>query len=114
MLSRRGLVFLSWEVIARATVSAVESGFQLKESLDGAEPLMFHWFKRGEQFIGYESRMTAANENALPVYELTVRMPDGTERIERFDDQTALSERQIELAHEFAGDGWTGPHGRIH
>jgi hypothetical protein len=74
---------------------------------------MFWWFKRGDQFIGYESRTTIANEHALPVYELTVRMPDGTERVERFHDQAALSDRQLELDQELALDGWTGPHAWI-
>jgi hypothetical protein len=74
---------------------------------------MFWWFKRGEQFIGYESRMTVASEHSLPVYELTVRLPDGTERVERFDDEAALQERQRALDEELAGEGWTGPHGWI-
>jgi hypothetical protein len=67
---------------------------------------MFSWFKRGAQFLGYESRQLSTD-----AYELTIRMPDGSERIEQFSDATALHERQVTLEHELAGEGWTGPHG---
>jgi len=67
---------------------------------------MFWWFKRGDQYLGYESREVAKDD-----YELTVRMPDGTERIEHFTDQGALADRQVALERELAGEGWTGPHG---
>ena len=43
-------------------------------------------------------------------YELTIRMPDGSEVVERFSDPTALHNRQVILEREWA-DGWTGPHG---
>jgi hypothetical protein len=33
------------------------------------------WFKRGDQFLGYESR-----EVSKGAYELTIRMQDGSER----------------------------------
>jgi|SoimicMinimDraft_4_1059732.scaffolds.fasta_scaffold194969_2 hypothetical protein len=67
---------------------------------------MFWWFKRGDQFLGYESR-----EVSKDTYELTIRMPDGSERIEQFGDSTALHDRQVRLEQEWAGEGWTGPHG---
>ena len=54
---------------------------------------MFWWFQRGGEFLQYEAREVAAD-----AYELTVIMPDGTARIERFTDQTALQERQVTLA----------------
>jgi hypothetical protein len=38
-------------------------------------------------------------------------MPDGSERIEQFGDPTALHDRQVRLEQEWAGEGWTGPHG---
>jgi len=62
--------------------------------------------QRGDQFLGYESR-----EVSKDAYELTIRMPDGSERTEQFEDPTALHDRQVTLEHELAGDGWTGPHG---
>jgi hypothetical protein len=67
---------------------------------------MFWWFQRGGEFLRYEAR-----EVADDAYELTVVMPDGTARIERFTDQTALQERQVALGRELEDDGWTGPHG---
>jgi hypothetical protein len=67
---------------------------------------MFWWFQRGGEFLQYEAREVAAD-----AYELTVIMPDGTARIERFTDQTALQERQVTLGRELEDDGWAGPHG---
>ena len=67
---------------------------------------MFWWFKRGDQFLGYESRAVTASE-----FELTVRLPDGTEQVEKFTDQTALRDRQVALEEELNTAGWTGPHG---
>lgn len=67
---------------------------------------MFWWFKRGDQFLGYESRAIAPDH-----YQIIVRMPDGTERIERFTDQTALSDREVALKGQLTDEGWTGPHG---
>ena len=67
---------------------------------------MFWWFKRGDQYLGYESR-----EVSKEAFELRIRMPDGSEKVEQFGDQTALHNRQVTLEHELAGEGWTGPHG---
>ncbi len=67
---------------------------------------MFWWFQRDGQFIRYESR-----EIAKGAYELTIIMPDGTERVERFTDETALNDRQVELTRELEAEGWSGPHG---
>jgi hypothetical protein len=67
---------------------------------------MFWWFKRDEQFIGYEARKLGPE-----AFELTVRHPDGSQDIERFTSEDALLERQRALDDELAGEGWTGPHG---
>jgi hypothetical protein len=67
---------------------------------------MFWWFSRGDQFLRYESRAVGPE-----AYELTVRLPDGTRRVECFADPIALHERQLALEQELAGEGWTGPHG---
>jgi hypothetical protein len=67
---------------------------------------MFTWFKRNAEFLGYEARQISAN-----LYELVVRLADGTERVEQFDGQTALTERQLALQRELEEEGWTGPHG---
>jgi hypothetical protein len=44
-----------------------------------------------------------------PRWQMVV--PDGTSRIERFTDQTALAERQAAIDRELEQEGWTGPHG---
>jgi hypothetical protein len=67
---------------------------------------MFTWFRRDAEFLGYEARELSAGK-----YELVIRQPDGTERVEHFSDQNALTERQMELQRELEGEGWTGPHG---
>ena len=67
---------------------------------------MFWWFKRDNDFMGYETREGTAN-----VYELVVRLPDGSERVETFSDAAALHDRQVALTAELEGEGWSGPHG---
>jgi hypothetical protein len=67
---------------------------------------MFWWFKRGDQFLAYESR-----EVSKDAYELKIKMPNGSERTEQFGDPAALHDRQLALEHEFVGEGCTGPHG---
>ena len=67
---------------------------------------MFTWFRRNAEFIGYEARQTTSG-----AYELILRQPDGTERVETFSDQQALLGRQLELQRELEAEGWTGPHG---
>jgi hypothetical protein len=67
---------------------------------------MFWWFQRGEEFIRYEARALAKD-----TYALTVVMPDGTERVELFPDQTALMDRQVALTRELEDDDWSGPFG---
>jgi hypothetical protein len=67
---------------------------------------MFWWFQRGDEYLRYESRAVSTD-----MFELTVVMPDGTEQVERFTDQTALAARQVALGRELEDEGWTGPHG---
>ena len=67
---------------------------------------MFWWFKRGDDYIRYESRQTGVGR-----YQLCVVMVDGTERVETFDDERDLLERQRVLESDLAGEGFTGPHG---
>ena len=67
---------------------------------------MFTWFRRGGDYLRYEAREIASHD-----FELTILLADGTERIERFVDQDALTARQMALQQELEGQGWTGPHG---
>lgn len=45
-------------------------------------------------------------------FTLIVTMPDGTERIEVFDDSSTLNKRSVELGKMFNSEGWNGPFGR--
>jgi hypothetical protein len=67
---------------------------------------MFWWFRRGSDYVRYESRDTGGG-----VYELRLLDPDGTERVERFDTERELNDRQRELERSLIEEGWTGPHG---
>lgn len=66
---------------------------------------MFWWFEREGRFLRYEARESEG------VYELCVVDPDGSERIERFDDSRELARRQAEFEDQIKTEGWNGPHG---
>jgi hypothetical protein len=68
---------------------------------------MIWFFERRGKYVRCETRKTPDG-----AYELVVTGEDGAERIERFDDSSALAKRQVEIEHGLASEGWTGPHGR--
>jgi hypothetical protein len=45
-------------------------------------------------------------------FALVVTLPDGSERVEMFDDSTALNRRSVELEKMLSGKGWNGPYAR--
>jgi len=45
-------------------------------------------------------------------FSLVVTLADGTERIEVFDDTSALNRRSIELEQRLMQKGWNGPFAR--
>ena len=67
---------------------------------------MFVWFEKSGTFLRYETR-------DLPNggFQLCITDADGTERVETFEDSTALNKRQIDFERELNQKGWTGPHG---
>lgn len=67
---------------------------------------MFWWFEKTGEYLRYEARPRPGGG-----YELRVINPDGTERVEIFDDSNGLSRRQQAFERELASDGWNGPHG---
>jgi len=67
---------------------------------------VFWWFKRGNEFVRYESRQVKPG-----AFELRFVDTDGGERVETFDNERVLEARQRELEKSLATDGWTGPHG---
>jgi hypothetical protein len=67
---------------------------------------VFWWFKRRDDLLRYEARDLPAGG-----YELRIVEPDGNERVETFDDASALTRRQVEFERQLRDTGWTGPHG---
>lgn len=67
------------------------------------------WFyqRRGEH-LRCEIRTQVEGDR----YALVVTMPDGTERVEIFEDSSALNRRSLELERQFQRDGWGGPFAR--
>jgi hypothetical protein len=69
---------------------------------------MIWFFERAGEFLRCETRK--ADDGW---YELVITEPDGTERVERFEESAALAKRQVELEQGLTADGWHGPHGRV-
>lgn len=69
---------------------------------------MVWFYERQGTFIRCETRIAAAGG-----FELVVIEPDGSERVEHFEDSSTLSRRQAELENTLTDDGWAGPFGRI-
>jgi hypothetical protein len=69
---------------------------------------MVWFYERQGTFIRCETRNASSGRG----FELVVVQPDGSERVEHFDDSSTLSKRQSELETTFTHNGWTGPFGR--
>ena len=69
---------------------------------------MVWFYERHGAFIRCETR----DADRGPGFELVIVQPDGSERIERFVDSSALERRQNELQATLSHDGWQGPFGR--
>ena len=68
---------------------------------------MVWFYERKGAFIRCETRTAMTGG-----FELVVIEPDGSERVEHFDDSATLARRQAELENTLTHDGWTGPFGR--
>jgi hypothetical protein len=69
---------------------------------------MVWFYERQGTFIRCETRVASSGSG----FELVVIQPDGSERVEQFDDSATLARRQAELENTLTHDGWTGPFGR--
>jgi len=69
---------------------------------------MVWFYEKQGAFIRCEAR---DSETGLG-FQLIVIQPDGSERIEHFDDSRHLTRRQQELESTLVDDGWDGPYGR--
>jgi hypothetical protein len=45
-------------------------------------------------------------------FALVITEPDGTERVESFDDSASVTRRSLQLEAEWLRSGWDGPFGR--
>lgn len=69
---------------------------------------MVWFYERQGAFIRCETRTSETGAG----FELVVFNPDGSERVEHFDDSATLARRQSELESTLSHDGWNGPFGR--
>lgn len=69
---------------------------------------MVWFYERHGAYIRCETRDAPEGDG----FDLLILNPDGTERVEHFEDSHALTRRQQELETVLAVDGWIGPFGR--
>lgn len=62
-------------------------------------------FERASERLRCEIR----RESSGPGYELIVTNPDGSQRMERFDETAALIKRSLDLQLELIEAGWRAP-----
>jgi hypothetical protein len=70
---------------------------------------MVWFYERHGAFIRFEAREAEGDGGG---FDLVITDPDGSERIEHFDDSSALTRRQQDLERALTHDGWQGPFGR--
>ena len=64
---------------------------------------MVWFYERQGTFIRCETGTQPSGSG----FELVVIQPDGSERVEHFDDSATLARRQAELENTLTHDGWT-------
>ncbi|HEX5475211.1 MAG TPA: hypothetical protein VFX12_11155 [Vicinamibacterales bacterium] len=69
---------------------------------------MIWFYERKGEHLRCEIRRQVEGDR----YALVVTMPNGTERIEVFDDSSALNRRSLELERQFRHQGWGDPFAR--
>lgn len=62
-------------------------------------------FERASERLRCEIR----RETSGPGYELIITNPDGSQRMERFEDTSALIKRSLDLQMELIEAGWRAP-----
>jgi hypothetical protein len=58
---------------------------------------------------GKQMRCEIRREGIGPGYEMIVTNPDGSQRMERFDDTTDLIKRTLDFQRELLESGWRQP-----
>ena len=70
-------------------------------------PVIWFYERKGEH-LRCEIRQQVEGDR----FALVVTLPDGSERVEMFDDSAALNRRSVELEQMLGGKGWNGPFAR--
>jgi len=74
-----------------------------------ADRLKVIWFyERKGEHLRCEIRQQIEGDR----FALVVTLPDGTERMEMFDDSASLNRRSVELEKMLNSKGWNGPFAR--
>ena len=66
---------------------------------------MIWFYERKGETLRCEIRQQVEGDR----FALVVTLPDGSERIEVFDDSFALNRRSLELEKKLSQKGWNGP-----
>ncbi|HEX9367892.1 MAG TPA: hypothetical protein VF921_14770 [Vicinamibacterales bacterium] len=69
---------------------------------------MIWFYERKGEHLRCEIRQQIEGDK----FALVVTMPDGSERIEMFEDSGALNRRSVELEQMLRTKGWNGPYAR--
>ena len=71
-------------------------------------PAVIWFYERNGEHLRCEIRQQIEGDR----FALVVTLPDGTERVEMFDDSYALNRRSMEIERMLSGKGWNGPFAR--
>ena len=69
---------------------------------------MIWFYERKGEHLRCEIRQQVEGDR----FALVVTLPDGSERMEIFDDSSALNRRSVELEKMLTLKGWNGPFAR--
>jgi hypothetical protein len=72
------------------------------------EYVVIWFYERKGEHLRCEIRQLVEGDR----FELVVTLPDGTERMEMFEDSGALNRRSIQLEKMLREKGWNGPFAR--
>jgi hypothetical protein len=71
-------------------------------------PAVIWFYERQGEHLRCEIRQQLEGDR----FALVVTLPDGSERVELFEDSTTLNRRSVELEKLLRGKGWNGPFAR--
>jgi hypothetical protein len=73
-----------------------------------ASCIVIWFYERQGEHLRYEIRQQLEGDR----FALVVTLPDGSERVELFEDSTLLNRRSVELEKILRSKGWDGPFAR--